>query len=356
MPVSQNGDFSSGLDGWRVSDPAGPTAPTFDEATGPIIFGRADNDVQFNDFIEQDVVLGTNEEFTLSLTLAEVGGSPFAGFGISVELVELNDDGSPGFNTQFLGSFQVGLDDVNDASLTFTSNFDNAVFRIRGQFGFGTMDSVLVIDDIELTNTALACFTKGTMIDCPSGERAIEHLQVGDLVNTLDDGPCVIRWIGARPITGAEMQLRPDWRPITLKAGTIAPGMPSRDLTVSPAHRVLLREAKLNLLCGETEAFASANALRAVLKGVDFQPENRPTTYYHILFDKHQVVMSNGLATESFFPCQANLERSDIATQDEVISLFPELAQSKAQAFPLARSQLKAHECVALFSERDGTC
>lgn len=46
------------------------------------------------------------------------------------------------------------------------------------------------------TSNFAVCFTAGTMIATPDGERAIETLKVGDLVETLDNGPQAIRWIG----------------------------------------------------------------------------------------------------------------------------------------------------------------
>ena len=49
---------------------------------------------------------------------------------------------------------------------------------------------------VEFTTTA-PCFTAGTLIETPRGAVAIETLQVGDRVMTLDRGPQPLRWIGA---------------------------------------------------------------------------------------------------------------------------------------------------------------
>lgn len=346
MSIPQNGDFSDGLNGWTVSSPAGPTAPTHDPINNRVIFGRADNDVQNGDTLEQAVALTAGTEYTLSFVLAEIGTSPFAGFGVTIELIRLSPDGNVTSDTQALGSFQVGLDEVNNVTTTFVSNFDNALFRVRGQFGFGTMESFLIIDDIVLT-----CFTAGTVIDTPSGPRAIEDIVRGDLVNTLDDGPCPVRWIGSRDVSAAEMSVRPDWWPIVINADALATGVPIADAALSPAHRVLIRGQRVELLFGESVVLVAAKSLIDAFPGVACAQDKTPVTYYHLLFDKHQLVMANGLVSESFRPALRAVTGSDRETRREILSIFPNITQTGECAFSSVRPQLKAYECRVLFSQ-----
>jgi hypothetical protein len=72
-------------------------------------------------------------------------------------------------------------------------------------------------------------------------------------------------------------------------------------------------------------------------------------TYVHILFDRHEIVLSDGIWTESFQPAERTLSALDQAARDEVLQLFPELADNK-DAFPSARLSLKAHEAKVLIS------
>jgi len=66
------------------------------------------------------------------------------------------------------------------------------------------------------------CFTPGTLIATPAGPRPIETLAVGDLVDTADDGPQPIRWIGRR---GYAFPPTPEkHKPIQIKAGALGPG------------------------------------------------------------------------------------------------------------------------------------
>jgi len=342
VPIIQNGDFSDGLTGWTVSDPAGPTAPTLDEENQRVIFGRADNDVQNGDFLQQTVALTQGNEYTLSFSMAEIGDSPFAGFGLTVDLVRVLEDGTVTTDTQSLGSFQVGVDETNNVTVTFNSLFDDALLRIRGQFGFGTMESVLVLDDFVLT-----CFTAGTMIDTPQGPRAIEELRAGDLVNTLDHGPCPLRLVTSRRVSEAELAMRPEWRPVVIEADCFGPGAPCADLVVSPAHRILLEGYKVNLMFGEEQVFAPANAMAGHVEGCRRLTKSGPVTYYHLLFDTHQIVVSNGLHTESFHPSVKSVSATDAQTRREIMALFPHLEQDEA-AYPSARQTIKAYECRVL--------
>ncbi|WP_201722215.1 Hint domain-containing protein, partial [Sulfitobacter sp. HI0023] len=71
-----------------------------------------------------------------------------------------------------------------------------------------------------------------------------------------------------------------------------------RDLLVSPLHRVLIRDSLAALLFGEDEVLIAARDLvndRSVLR-----KPGGDVTYVHLMFDRHQVVFSEGLATESF--------------------------------------------------------
>ena len=43
------------------------------------------------------------------------------------------------------------------------------------------------------------------------------------------------------------------------------------------------------------------------------------------MFDRHQIVFSEGAATESFYPGKVGLGALDRAAREEVMTLFPEL-------------------------------
>jgi hypothetical protein len=72
----------------------------------------------------------------------------------------------------------------------------------------------------------------------------------------------------------------------------------------------------------------------------------RGITYVHILFDRHQIVCSDGAWSESFQPGVQTLQGLGDAQRNEVLALFPHLKEG--DAYPSARMKLKAKEARAL--------
>ncbi|RYI33350.1 MAG: hypothetical protein EON48_03040 [Acetobacteraceae bacterium] len=72
-------------------------------------------------------------------------------------------------------------------------------------------------------------------------------------------------------------------------------------------------------------------------------------TYVHILFDRHEIVQSDGIWTESFQPAERTLGALEDAARAEVLELFPVLTRD-ADSFPSARLSLRAHEAKVLVS------
>ncbi|RYE40105.1 MAG: hypothetical protein EOP21_09900 [Hyphomicrobiales bacterium] len=72
-------------------------------------------------------------------------------------------------------------------------------------------------------------------------------------------------------------------------------------------------------------------------------------TYVHILFDRHEIVQSDGIWTESFQPAERTLNAMDQDARAELLALFPELA-SDSSGFLAARRSLKAYEAKVLTS------
>ncbi len=157
------------------------------------------------------------------------------------------------------------------------------------------------------------CFAAGTRIATARGEVAVEDLAVGDVVLTMDSGLKPIRWIGRRSVPGTG-----DFAPIRIRAGAVGN---VRDLVVSPMHRILVRGWQAELYFGDSELLVAAKHLvdgRRI--HVDPVPE---VEYFHILFDQHEVIFSDGAATESFFPGEQILADA-AAIRQELEALFPE--------------------------------
>lgn len=197
-----------------------------------------------------------------------------------------------------------------------------------------------VSDTAFVTVTTIPCFVAGTLIDTPGGRMPVERLVAGDLILTLDDGAQPLRWIGRRVV-----KTDADFAPIRIAANTFGD---HDTLHVSPQHRILIRDERAELLFGEKEFLVAAKDL------VDDHNVRRDTSedtveYVHLLFDKHQVVFSNGLASESFLPGPQTMQSFEPQTVNEICQIFPELDPSTGAGYsPSARQSLKGYEAQVL--------
>ncbi|MEO1365372.1 MAG: Hint domain-containing protein, partial [Pseudomonadota bacterium] len=181
--------------------------------------------------------------------------------------------------------------------------------------------------------TSVPCFVAGTLIETPSGRIAVEALQPGDMVLTQDDGPQPLRWIGTRtvPATG-------NFAPIHIRGGTFGP---HGDVMVSPLHRVLVRDSLAELLFGEPEVLVAAKDLlndHSVRRCAGGE-----VTYVHLMFDRHQVVFTEGLATESFLPGPQITQSFEAEIVDEICAVFPELDPDTGAGYSAAARRTLRH-------------
>jgi Hint domain len=189
-----------------------------------------------------------------------------------------------------------------------------------------------IIDNVSL----VICFTAGTLIETPDGLRRVEDLRPGDLVQTADDGAQPIRWVGQRTIRQSAMAGDPRLWPVTIRAGAFGPGQPSRDLKVSRQHRILRSGWSCELHFGEPEVLVPAHRL-VNGRSVRLDLPDQDVTYVHFLCDRHQIVLAEGLATESFYPSALSVRGVAAEAQAELLLIFPELHKMATAPLDLAR-------------------
>jgi Ca2+-binding RTX toxin-like protein len=246
-----------------------------------------------------------------------------------------------------LGRFEIVQSD-GTTPLDLTSPNDPDGNSFSGEVNFiaadGTLDGTLEFNEIE---NVIPCFTPGTVIATPKGERLVEDLEVGDRVITRDNGLQEIRWVGRRNLSGQELLSAPHLKPVLIRAGSLGRGLPERDMMVSPQHRLLINNERSALYFEEREVLAAAKHLTGI-EGVD-SVEASGVSYIHFMFDQHEVVLSNGSWTESFQPGEQTLDGMGEAQKSELFGLFPELQESEGvQAYESARRSLKKHEARLL--------
>lgn len=220
---------------------------------------------------------------------------------------------------------------------TFDITADNDLETVNFSYTAATAGGVS--DTAFVTLETVPCFVAGTRIATPAGEVPVETLVPGDLVLTHDNGPQPLRWIGRRRVeaTGA-------FAPIRIAANTFGR---HRALLVSPQHRVLIRDARAELLFGDADVLIAAQDL--VNDHSVRRVEGGTVDYVHILFDAHQVVFSEGLATESFLPGPQTATSFEGAVANEIFTLFPELDRDAGRGYPAAaRRTLRQYEARVL--------
>ncbi|MCF2871672.1 Hint domain-containing protein [Octadecabacter sp. G9-8] len=222
--------------------------------------------------------------------------------------------------------------------ITTDSDFETTSFtyEVESKDGAG---NVLETDVGFVTVETIPCFVAGSMIDTVDGPRAVEGLTAGDMVMTRDDGPQPLRWIGKRsvPATGK-------MAPICI--GKNALGQHG-EVMVSPLHRVLVKDVLAELMFGEDEVLIAAKDLvnDKSIRSV----EGGDVEYVHLMFDRHQVIYAEGLASESFLPGPQTTKSFEAEIIEEITTIFPELNVNTGEGYgPAARPLLKRYEAEAL--------
>ena len=187
------------------------------------------------------------------------------------------------------------------------------------------------------------CFTPGTVIATPAGEKRVEDLAVGDRVLTRDNGLQEIRWIGSCKLTSVDLAKTPSMRPVMIRQGALDLGLPEADILVSPWHKVLVQNDKTAQFFEDTEVLSAAGHLTG-MDGVDVIDVNS-VTYIHFMFDQHQVVLSNGFWTESFRPDDQVIDSLGNRQRRQIFELFPDLRDADGRrAYKSARKSLSEAE------------
>ena len=311
-------DTLDGGDGADVID-GGAGNDSITSGAGDTVYG-GDGENVFTGTGAVSLFGGSGNDQFLSVPAGQIDGGE--GGALEVDVLDLTG----------LGPLKVSYDPSNPEHGTVT--FYNSLRQVTGTMTFQNIENVI------------PCFTPGTTVTCETGERRVEDLRPGDRVLTRDHGLQPLRWVGRKELGIADLLADPKLQPVLIRAGALGPGMPARDMKVSRQHRMLMTGPRAELLFGSDEVLVQAEHLTH-LPGVTHATDTR-VTYVHLLFDQHEVVLSDGTWSESFQPGERTLAGMDGAARDELLRLFPDLAQGAA--YPAARPTLKKFEAKVLLA------
>ncbi|MEL6467059.1 MAG: Hint domain-containing protein [Pseudomonadota bacterium] len=241
-----------------------------------------------------------------------------------------------------LSAYYTHIQELN-ADLADNGILDQSVGDYSDNTALGgsiTMTGVSV-GDLTFDNTNVACFTAGALIETTDGPVAIEALQRGMRLRTFDNGDRPVRAVLRRRVDGSG-----DLAPVVITEGALDN---SRDLIVSPAHRMLISDWRAQMLFGADEVLVSA--INLVRGDLIYRRPMRAVTYYHIVMDRHEIIFAEGAATESFHLSREAVEAAEFGNSEEgavaaeLARIFPELLMCASRC---VRPVVKGYEARAL--------
>ena len=138
-----------------------------------------------------------------------------------------------------------------------------------------------------------ACFRAGTRLATPDGPIAVDDLDPGDEVTTAFGAVLKVRWVGYRTLDCRRHPRPQDVMPVRVAAGAFRPGLPRRDLWLSPDHALMVDGVLI--------------PVRHLLNGATVQQEAvDEVTYFHVEMQNaageatHTALLAEGLAAESY--------------------------------------------------------
>lgn len=226
-------------------------------------------------------------------------------------------------------------------------------FLTNGTTSLATMNSfpngAHAIGNVDTTTNVAICFARGTLIRTPDGDVPVEQLKIGDMVMNDAGQPVPLVWIAKSSWSGLDLVMDPTLRPIRIAQDSFGKGLPYRDLDLSPRHRVVVEDVITGLLFGTEKVLVPAKFLSAPL-AQQFCPADG-IEYYHLLLNDHEILISNGLETESFQPSTRAMKTLAGETSKDYFKKFSPQEQQAFEKRHDALYSLKSHEARLLFSD-----
>lgn len=147
--------------------------------------------------------------------------------------------------------------------------------------------------DPVFTYANYVCIGPGAMIACRDGLKPVEAIARGDLVKLRGGGHAPVHWCASRTVcfSGKAFQ----GRPVLLPRGCLGPGLPARDLILSPQHRIEVQQEGRGHVLIPDKSFDCLPGIR-IMRG------RRSVRYHALLTRAHSVIYADALPVETLLP------------------------------------------------------
>ncbi|MDF0545411.1 Hint domain-containing protein [Sphingobium sp. H39-3-25] len=180
---------------------------------------------------------------------------------------------------------------VMNADFYAANTFIFGSYGVVSQFETGSSNAVpasaVFNNDTSKFAPPVICFAEATGINTPAGRVTVEQLNVGDLVFTASGEARTIKWIGELAARPARHPRPNEVNPVRICAGAFGPGLPERDVRLSPGHAVYVD----GVLVPVGQLINGATIVQDAVESV---------RYFHIELDSHDVIVAEGLPCESY--------------------------------------------------------
>lgn len=196
---------------------------------------------------------------------------------------------------------------------------------------------------------AFCAVARGTIIATDDGPIAIEDLLPGTLVQTRNNGPQPVLWIGSMSVVpNAENQTDGMGKLSRITADSFGLGRPMPDLLLGPRARLFRQDASLISAMGTTAALAPITAFTDGDTVLEITPVT-PVPVYHLAFERHQIISANGLEIESYHPGSRNELHLTGQMRALFLAMFPHV-HSFNEFGPLAYPRMSLDETLGILA------
>ena len=192
------------------------------------------------------------------------------------------------------------------------------------------------------------CFADTTELATPSGPRRVRDLRAGDAVLTEDGRSVTVAWMGTSRYGRDEAASQSRLRPVHVRPHAFGPGLPERELVLSPQHRVVVEGPACELLFGTERVFVIARHLSEPFADTP-EPEG-DVTYCHLLLQRHEILLAQGLPAESLQPARRMVEALSETARESLSAALDALGAEAMLTRPDALPTLTHREARVLLA------